>query len=63
MAQEQRVRRLAGRHGYRVSKARGPQHMNNRGLFCLVDDRNYVVLGRDYDASLDEIEAYLQGRR
>lgn len=58
--QETRVRRLAARDGYSVHKARGGQHMNNRGAFQLVEQaRNLVVLGADFDASLDDITAHL----
>lgn len=59
--QETRVRRIAARAGYSVHKARGGQHMNNRGAFQLVEQaRNMVVLGADFDASLDDIAVHLK---
>lgn len=43
---ENRVRRLAGRAGYSVHKARGIEHINNQELYMLVESsRNAVVLG------------------
>jgi hypothetical protein len=59
---ENRVRRKAGRIGWRVCKSRQQQHCDNHGEFQLVDDNNTVVLGDRYDASLDEIESYLDER-
>jgi hypothetical protein len=58
---ENRVRRKAGRIGWRVCKSRQQQHSNNHGEFQLVNSSNLVVLGCDYDASLDEIESFLDG--
>ncbi len=58
-AQESRVRQLAARLGYRVMKARQDIHLDNLGEYQLVD-RNGVVLGSRFDASLDQIEAYLR---
>jgi hypothetical protein len=59
--QEMRVRRMAARAGYSVHKARGGQHQNNHGAFMLVEQaRNMVVLGADFDASLDDIAARLK---
>ncbi len=58
---ENKVRRWAKRLGYRVEKSRARAlHINNRGLYQLIDDRNTVVEGVDYDASLDQIEYALQ---
>ena len=57
---EARVRQLALRKSFRVSKARGRQHLNNRGLFQLIELRsNSVALGVDFDATLEEIRKYL----
>lgn len=58
-AQENRVRQLATRLGYRVMKSRQDIHLNNLGDYQLVD-RNGVVLGSNFDASLDQIETYLR---
>jgi hypothetical protein len=56
---ENRVHRKAGRAGYRVCKSRQQEHYNNHGEFQLVDDRNQVVLGDRYDATLTDIEVFL----
>jgi hypothetical protein len=57
---EARVQRLARRCGHSVHKARGQQHVNNRGLYQLVHDyRNEVVLGDRFDATLYEIADFL----
>ena len=57
---ENRVRKLAARLGYRVELSRLPLHTDNRGKFQLIESaRSLVVLGERFDASLDEIEAYL----
>lgn len=57
---ENRVRRLAAKHEYRLCKGRGRLHINNHGEYQLVTLRtNAVVLGADYDASLSDIEHFL----
>jgi hypothetical protein len=59
---EKRVRTKAPRNGYVVSKSRQRAHvpnLDNRGLYMLADDRNHCVLGDRYDATLEEIEAFL----
>ena len=59
VAQENRVRQLAARLGYRVMKSRQDIHLDNLGEYQLVD-RNGVVMGSRFDASLDQIESYLR---
>jgi hypothetical protein len=55
------IRLCAKRRGYRVEKARGREHFNNKGLYQLVlVDRNTPVLGVDCDASLEAIDAFLE---
>jgi hypothetical protein len=59
-SREDRVRRTACRRGYQVRKARGSISLDNFGDYMLVDlARNLVALGSRYDASLDDIEAFL----
>lgn len=58
-AQENRVRQLAARLGYRVMKSRQDIHLSNLGEYQLVD-RTGVVMGSNFEASLDQIEAYLR---
>ena len=55
---ESRVRGLARRRDHRVCKSRTQLSLDNFGEFMLVDDRNCVVLGMRFDASLEDIEAY-----
>jgi hypothetical protein len=59
---ENRARRWAGRLGYRLARSRARRlHINDRGAYMLIEEqRNYVVLGADYDADLDEVEAFLR---
>lgn len=58
---ESRVRKLARRMGYRASKSRQKDGLNNFGKFQLIDSRkNVVVLGSLYQASLEHIITYLE---
>jgi hypothetical protein len=61
--QEARVRGRARRMGYSVRRSRqraNVPNLNNLGQFRLVDaDRNCIVLGERFDATLDDIEEYL----
>jgi hypothetical protein len=63
MQDETRVRSLARRRGYRVCKSREWKHVpniDNYGRYMLCDGyTNSVVLGVRFDATLDEIEAFL----
>jgi hypothetical protein len=60
---ETRVRRLAVRYGYRIHKSRqrnNVPNLDNFGDYKLVDAASYFpVLGFKFDASLEEIERYL----
>lgn len=61
--QEGRIRSLARRRGYSVSKSRECKHLphsNNYGEYMLTDDRNIVVLGDRFDATLEDIEGFLK---
>lgn len=44
-----RARRTAARVGWRVEKARGYPHQNNRGGLMLLDERNRAVAGLEFD--------------
>jgi hypothetical protein len=59
--QENRIRKLAIRRGYRVRKDRARYlNLDHHGRFCLVDaDTNYVVMGTRFEVSLEEIEMFL----
>ncbi|KIL99557.1 hypothetical protein CCC_04073 [Paramagnetospirillum magnetotacticum MS-1] len=58
---ESALRRKAARLDHRLikSRLRGQPHSNNQGLYQLVDFRNNVVLGCAYEATLDEVAAFL----
>lgn len=59
-ALEARVRRKAKRLGWRVQKSRTRLlHSNDHGLYQLIDDRNIVIGGVDYDAVLDSVDYWL----
>jgi hypothetical protein len=60
MPSESSVRRFAARRGYPINKSRQGKSCDNRGQFMLSDVRNCVVLGVKFDASIDEIDAYLK---
>jgi hypothetical protein len=49
------ARRWARKADYRAVKARGKQHINNRGGYQLVDDCNNVVAGVDFDLNATEV--------
>jgi len=58
---ENRVRRLAQREGYVVRKSRVRDwRYDDQGEFRLIEPtRNLCVLGSRFDATLDDIEAWL----
>jgi hypothetical protein len=56
---ETRVRRKAGRAGYRVLKSRRLHSYDNQGEYMLIDGHALPVLGGRYDATLEEIESRL----
>jgi hypothetical protein len=61
MYSESAARRAAAKAGYRVCKSRErSQHSNNKGGLQLIDDRNMVILGWDFDSTPNEIISYLR---
>jgi hypothetical protein len=58
---ENRLRRAARRQGLHLEKSRtrDPQALDY-GRYWLLDDRNIVVYGHRYRATLDQIAKYLQ---
>jgi hypothetical protein len=62
---ESSVRRHAQRRGYLVRKSRQRKfvpNLNNRGEYMLIEARrNLVVLGEQFNATLEDIAAYLNG--
>ena len=60
---ESAIRSRAKCRGFRVEKSRQGFHSNNLGeyqLIAVAHGRNMVVLGSDYDASLEQISHYLE---
>jgi hypothetical protein len=63
MVTESAVRKMARRHGYRVCKSRRQESLDNLADYMLIENnRNLVVLGSRFDATLEEIREYLTGR-
>ncbi len=58
---ESRLRRLARKYGMIIRKSRRVNwHLHDQGQYMLVNaEYGCATLGSDYDATLDEIEAYL----
>jgi hypothetical protein len=62
-ARESRVRRLARRKGYTLRKSRARnvfQRMDDRGGYMLLDTERWcIVLGPQFEVSLDQVEVWL----
>ncbi len=57
---EARLRRLAHRKGYYLQKSRTRNiHINDCGRFMIVDFRNVVYAGVNFELTLDDVESYL----
>jgi hypothetical protein len=58
---ESRLRHLAKREGYLLRKSRSREvNVDDFGDFMLVEgDTNLIVLGSRFDATLDDVEAFL----
>ena len=56
------ARYWARRAGWRACKARGQQHINNRGGYMIVDDHNCVVNGQNFDLSADDVVELARGK-
>ncbi|WGD50042.1 hypothetical protein QA641_31025 [Bradyrhizobium sp. CB1650] len=61
LTKESALRARARKLGYAIHKSRSRSiHEDNLGQYALVkDDTNQVVLGERFDATLEEIEEYL----
>ncbi len=59
---EAKLRRLAKRRGYLIRKDRARSiNGDHFGDYMVVDaDRNFIVLGSRFDATLDDIEEWLE---
>jgi hypothetical protein len=61
-SRENRIRRLARKHGYVLRKSRGRKyvpHSNDFGEYLLIEPyHNRVVLGERFNATLDDIQAF-----
>ncbi|MFZ0846152.1 MAG: hypothetical protein WAM62_10200 [Pseudolabrys sp.] len=60
---ENRIRSLAKRRGYRLRRSRewkNVPNLDNYGEYMLIDAaHNFIVLGERFNASLNDIEAFL----
>jgi hypothetical protein len=57
---EDKIRKLARRHGFALRKSRGFRPINDMGLFRIVDPySNVIVAGERFDLSLDEVREFL----
>jgi len=57
---EDAMRHRAASRGYRVVKSRDHPHPDNQGLYMLVENEsNMCVLGRRFDATLEDIDEWL----
>jgi excisionase family DNA binding protein len=60
-ALESRLRKQAARQGYGIKKSRAGLSVDNHGGYMVFDlARNYVEFGARFDATLDDIEAFLK---
>jgi hypothetical protein len=60
---ESAVRSRALTRGFRIEKSRQQRHLNNCGEYMLIENnRNLVVLGERYDATLEDIAGYLEDK-
>lgn len=59
-AADARARRAAKRCGLRVCKSRQQRHFNNFGGYQLIDDRNFVVAGANFELNADDVVEFLR---
>ena len=60
MPYESTVRVRASRQGYTLRKSRARLSSDNHGEYMLIDaERNFVVLGERFNATLEQILSYL----
>jgi len=61
MLNESTVRTRAARQGYALRKSRARFSSDNHGEYMLIDaERNFVVLGERFNATLEDIQTYLE---
>ena len=61
---EEEIRALADRNGFILHRSANKPSLSNRGQWMLIRKagaRRVIVLGRRYDASLANVERYLNG--
>jgi hypothetical protein len=59
-AEGARARRAAHQCGLWVRKSRQHRHMNNFGGYQLIDDRNNVVAGANFELNADDVLVFCQ---
>lgn len=58
---EQRLRRLAKKNGCVLRKSRAHQwSINNQQGYMIINERNFVELGGNFELSLDDVEKFLK---
>lgn len=58
---ENRIRQQLQRYGYLLRKSRGPISPDNLGEYMVIKtDTNAVVLGNRYDATLEDIQEWME---
>ncbi len=57
------IKRFLRKRGIRVCKAIDKQHYNNRGGYQLINGRNLVVEGVNFDLSLKDLNTYCDNRK
>ncbi|MGW8788737.1 hypothetical protein [Heyndrickxia sporothermodurans] len=56
-----RLRIRAKKHGLRIEKARGQQHLNQRGRLHLIESRNNTVFaGIDYELTVAQAAYWIE---
>jgi hypothetical protein len=60
MLNEKTMRARAARQGYVLRKSRSRVSSDNHGEYMLIEaERNFVVLGARFNATLEDIQTYL----
>jgi hypothetical protein len=58
-SQENRLRKLARKFGYTLRKSRQSPDSNNYGGYCLLDEKECIIVDARFDATLEEIDHLL----
>ena len=59
-ARESKLRREAKKQGYVLKKSRAREwSVNNQQGYMIVNERNVIEAGSDFDLTLDQVESFL----